>query len=295
MQADSIQTVRRFNRTISRRIGALENSYLARGRPLAEARVIYEIGPKGEDIQAIRNRLGLDSGYLSRLLRSLEAQKLVAVAASQDDRRRRIARLTATGLAEFSAYETLSDTLAADMIDPLDPPRRERLLTAMAEVEQLIRVASITLEPIAPDSTDARFCLNAYFQELANRFETGFDPAHSNPAPDDSLVPPSGSFVIARLDTAPVGCGALKRLSGDTGEIKRMWTAPEARSLGIARRILRRLEAIAMELGLRTLRLETNRSLVEAQALYRSEGFREVPAFNQEPYAHHWFQKDLSV
>ena len=72
-----------------------------------------------------------------------------------------------------------------------------------------------------------------------------------------------------------------------------MWTAPDARGLGIARRVLRSLEGKAREIGLTTLRLETNRALVEAQALDRGEGYDEVAPFNAEPYAHHWFQKRL--
>ena len=98
---------------------------------------------------------------------------------------------------------------------------------------------------------------------------------------------------LARLEGAPVGCGALKRTDGGIGEIKRMWTDGEARGLGIARRILRKLEDEARILGLECLRLETNRTLVEAQSLYRKQGYMEVARLNDEPYAHHWFEKRL--
>lgn len=295
MQPDAIMLVRRFNRTVSRRIGALEQSYLSRGRPLAEARLIYEIGAHGHDILAIRNRLGLDSGYFSRLLRSLQAQGLATVRPAPWDRRRRIAHLTPAGQAEAIAYDRLSDDLATCMLSALESPKQARLLAAMTDVERLIRASWVTLDRVAPDSDEARFCLDAYFRELAERFDAGFDPGRSNPATDDALVPPSGWFVVARLEGDAVGCGAVKRVEGPVGEIKRMWTSPAARGLGIARRILRTLEAAAGELGLTTLRLETNRALTEAQALYRSEGYREVPAFNREPYAHHWFQKELTA
>jgi GNAT superfamily N-acetyltransferase len=106
------------------------------------------------------------------------------------------------------------------------------------------------------------------------------------------MTPPRGYFVVAWLDGAPAGCGALKVGDG-VGEIKRMWTAPSARGLGIARKVLRTLEAKAREVRLKTLRLETNRTLAEAQALYRGEGYAEVAPFNAEPYAHHWFEKRL--
>jgi len=90
-----------------------------------------------------------------------------------------------------------------------------------------------------------------------------------------------------------VGCGAL-RLHGDApAEIKRMWVAREVRGVGLGRRILRELEDRARGLGAHAVQLETNRTLAEALALYRAAGYREVPAFNDEPYAHHWFRKEL--
>jgi GNAT superfamily N-acetyltransferase len=104
---------------------------------------------------------------------------------------------------------------------------------------------------------------------------------------------PSGLLLIARLRREPVGCGALK-LHGDApAELKRMWVAPPARGLGLGRRLLRALEQHAGQAGATVLHLETNRHLTEAIALYRSAGYREVDAFNDEPYAHHWFEKRL--
>jgi GNAT superfamily N-acetyltransferase len=128
---------------------------------------------------------------------------------------------------------------------------------------------------------------------LARRFETGFDPGHSNPAPAEQFTPPRGYFLLARLHGDPVGCGALRVLPG-YGEIKRMWVAPESRGLGVGTRILQRLEDLARHRRLPLVRLETNRALTEAQSLYRRHGYREVPAYNDEPYAHHWFEKALT-
>jgi ribosomal protein S18 acetylase RimI-like enzyme len=92
---------------------------------------------------------------------------------------------------------------------------------------------------------------------------------------------------------AAAGCGVLKFHRDAPAEIKRMWVAPQARGLGLGRRLLAELEAHAAACGVRTLRLETNRSLGEAISLYASAGFREVAPFNDEPYAHHWFSKTL--
>ena len=293
MGTASIEQVRRFNRLVTQRIGALEESYLRRGRPLGEARLIFEIGAAGADIRLLRDRLGLDSGYLSRLLRSLEAQGLVKVGEKRADGRLRRASLTTKGRAELAAYDELSDALARSLLTPLAEEQRHRLIAAMAEIEALLAATAIQTKIEAPSSAAARWCLQLYFQELAQRFDTGFDPARSNPTREDEMTPPAGCFVVARLDGRPVGCGALKRKSKTIGEIKRMWTAPEARGRGVARSVLARLENEARGMGLKRLRLETNRTLKEAQALYRREGFREVGAFNDEPYAHLWFEKRL--
>ncbi|HLH51397.1 MAG TPA: helix-turn-helix domain-containing GNAT family N-acetyltransferase [Roseiarcus sp.] len=293
MDGVHIQQVRRFNRLITARVGALEESYLRRGRPLGEARLIFEIGRDEADIRRLREKLGLDSGYLSRLMRSLEAQNLVRVGKQAQDGRRRRARLTAKGRAELAAYDKLSDDLAESILAPLSLAERDRLLAAMAEVERLLHAGAIEIRIEASDSEDGRWCLDQYFEELARRFENGFDPAKSNPAADEEMTPPSGCFVIARRAGRPIGCGALKRKTGAIGEIKRMWTAPDARGQGVARRVLQRLEDEAQAFGLKTLRLETNRMLKEAQALYRAQGYVEVAPFNDEPYAHHWYEKRL--
>jgi DNA-binding MarR family transcriptional regulator/GNAT superfamily N-acetyltransferase len=293
MDKSQLQGVRRFNRLITQRVGALEVDYLRRGRPLAEARLIFEISADGADVRALRSKLKLDSGYLSRLLQSLKTQGLIAVAKGDGDARRRRVSLTRKGGAERTAYDRLSDDLAASMLEPLNASEQTRLLAAMGEVERLIRAASIAVGAEPPDSADARVCLTAYFQELAARFESGFDANADQSAPIEDMAPPSGLFVIARLDGDAVGCGGFKRVGEATAEIKRVWTAPSARGLGVARRMLRTLETAAHEAGVKTLRLDTNRALIEAHALYRSQGYREIARFNDNPYADHWFEKRL--
>jgi DNA-binding MarR family transcriptional regulator/GNAT superfamily N-acetyltransferase len=293
MNERHIQQVRRFNRIVTQHVGALESSYLKRGRPLGQARLLFEVGSEGIDVRVLRERLRLDSGYVSRLLRSLEAQGLVRVEAQTDDGRVRRVVLTPEGRAERETYDSLSDTLAVSFLTPLEPAQRERLVKAMADVERLLRAGDVDVRLEVPQSAAARWCLERYFAELAERFDVGFDPARSNSARDEEMTPPAGFFFVAWLDGHPAGCGALKVADASTGEIKRMWTAPSARGLGVARKILRTLEAKAREVGVTTLRLETNRVLTEAQALYHQEGYHQVAPFNAEPYAHHWFEKHL--
>ncbi|HEY2266187.1 MAG TPA: MarR family winged helix-turn-helix transcriptional regulator [Streptosporangiaceae bacterium] len=288
-----IEQVRRFNRAVTQRAGALEDTFLARGRPLGQARVLWEIGPDGRDVRDLRARLGLDSGYLSRLLRALEQEGMITVGASEADGRRRTARLTVAGETERAEYDRRSDDAAASMLGPLSGRQRERLVTAMTEVERLLAVSAVEIGVRDPADPDARRCLRAYVGELAARFDGGFDPDLSISAADHEMTPPAGLFLVAVLYGEPVGCGALKFHPGAPAEVKRMWVASPARGLGLGRRLLAELEAQAAGHGVRVLRLETNRTLAEAIALYRAAGYREVAAFNDEPYAHHWFEKSL--
>ena len=293
MEIDAIQQIRRFNRLVTRRNGALDQSFLGRGRPLGEARVIFEAGVAGAELRALRATLGLDSGYASRLLRSLSAQGLIELSKPSGDARVRRIALTAKGRAELAAYERLSNEQAQAMLAPLAASERQRLLTAMAEVERLLRASGVTVERESVTSPDARSCLDEYFRELAERFDFGFDPAKGGEVSEAEMTPPAGWFFLARLDGRPVGCGALRRLKAGVGEVKRMWTAPNARGLGVARRMITTIEATAREAGLKTLRLDTNRTLIEAQALYRKLGFVEIERYGHNPYADHWFEKRL--
>ncbi len=295
MDAALIDQVRRFNRTVTQRVGALNDAYLSRGRPLGQARVLWEIGPEGCEVRALRERLDLDSGYLSRLLQTLQADGLIEVEADGADRRVRTARLTPAGLAERAEYDSRSDDLAISVLQPLNERQRDRLIAAMAEVERLLVASMVQVTAMDPRRPEARRCIQAYVSELARRFDGGFDPDRSIPADDDDLTPPAGLLLVATLHGDPVGCGALKLHTEGWAEVKRMWVSPTVRGLGLGRRLLAELESQAAAHGMRTLRLETNRALTEAIGLYRAAGYREVDAFNAEPYAHHWFEKPVPV
>ena len=294
MTDELLHQVRSFNRTVAERIGAVGDRFLGRPRPMGESRTLWEIGPDGIEVRALRARLGLDSGYTSRVLRSLERQGLIIVETSPDDGRVRRVRLTEAGLAERAELDRRSDDVGRSFLEPLTPGQRARLVRAMAEVERLLRASMVRIDVEDPTTPDAGWCIEQYFAELDARFEGGFDASRSIPADAHELALPAGLLLLARLRGRPVGCGALKLHSGAPAELKRMWVAPEARSLGLGRRLLDELERRAREAGAEVVRLETNRTLTEAIALYRSSGYREVAAFNREPYAHHWFEKRLS-
>ena len=293
MDPSKVGTVRRFNRTVTQRIGALNDAFLSRSRPLGQARVLWEIGTSGRDVRLLRARLDLDSGYLSRLLRALEKAGLATVEQSETDARIRTARLTPAGLAERALLDSRSDDVAVSILSPLSTSQQDRLVTAMAEVESLLLASMVQVRVREPQHPDARACLREYFGELTRRFDSGFDPTLSISAEDAELTPPAGLLLVATLHAEPVGCGALKFHPDAPAELKRMWVAPTVRGLGLGRRLLTALEAEAASRGIRAVRLETNRALDEAISLYRSAGYRETPAFNDEPYAHHWFEKSL--
>ncbi|MEM7743563.1 MAG: GNAT family N-acetyltransferase [Pseudomonadota bacterium] len=144
-----------------------------------------------------------------------------------------------------------------------------------------------------PESAASRACLDGYYRTLSAMIGEPFDPAASLDPERDALRPPLGAFFVARVSGDAVGCCALKGSGGPIGEIKRLWVGDKARGLGAARLLMTAAEARARELGMTTLRLDTNRALTVAIAMYRKHGWREIPAFNTEPYAHHWFEKTL--
>lgn len=289
-----VDQIRRFNRIVTERIGALNEHFLGRARPLGEARVLWEIDLNGCEVRLLRARLGLDSGYLSRLLRSLETAGLVKVAAGSGDRRIRVARLTADGRRERAALEKRSEELARSLLAPLNVKQRERLVASMRDVERLLTLTSVPITSLDPEHPDAKHCLARYVAELNRRSQRGFNPQVGATALPHEVRPPAGEFFVAYFHGEPVGCGAVKHHADQPAEIKRMWIAPGARGLGLGRRLLERLEACALAGGAQLARIETSAVLFEALSLYRSAGWVEVPAFNDEPFADHWFQKALS-
>jgi DNA-binding MarR family transcriptional regulator len=284
MPSTDTETLRRFNRTYTQRIGALDESFLGPGRPLGVSRLLFEIGPDGAGVRELRDRLSLDSGYLTRLLRRLDVDGLVVVAPDPSDRRRRVAMLTAAGRAAWRQLDDRSEALARELVAPLTVRQRERLVEALATADLLVRAATVRLREIEPTDPAAVDAAERYFAELARRFPRGFDPGE----PDHA-----GTFVLATSDGSPVAYGGVRALSPETGEIKRMWVHEDWRGAGLGSRMLRELDALARRLGHRRVVLDTNGTLTEAIAMYGRAGYRSIQRYNDNPYAEAWFEKVL--
>ena len=291
MKAIEIARVRRFARAVTAEVGAIDSSFLGRGRPLGAARVLNAIGAGRGEIGEVRAYLGLDSGLMSRLLRSLEEEGLLVTTPHPADARRRVASLTEAGRREFAVYEALSDARAVALLERV--PQADALLHAMDRVALALVHDTIAIEEADPESEPARACLAAYYAELATRFAGGFDVALSCDPEASAMVRPRGAFLLAVADGLPAGCVGLKGNGGLVAEIKRLWIDPAARGLGLAKRLMQAAETAARDLGIRTLRLDTNSALPEALALYRRSGWVEIDRFNDDPYPDHFFEKAL--
>jgi DNA-binding MarR family transcriptional regulator len=291
--AAMVAEVRRFNRTVTARVGALDDHFLGLDRPLGEARLLWEIGADGCEVRLLRARLGLDSGYLSRLLRGLEAAGLVEVVPAEADRRLRVARLTDAGRTERAALDARAEEHARGLLAPLSDAQREELVGAMRRVERLLTAATAEIRAVDPEHPDARYCLAEYVAELNRRSERGFDPTVGATALPHEVRPPAGEFFVVYVSDEPVGCGAVKHHGGGVTDLKRMWIAPAARGLGLGRRLLEHLEERARAGGTTVAHIETSAVLGEALSLYRASGWVDVEAFNDEPFADHWLEKRL--
>lgn len=290
VSTEHVTALRRFNRYFTRRIGVLDDHYLGQNRPLGEARLLFEIGD-GASLRELRSRLGLDAGYLSRMAKSLEAQGMVRLTAHPRDSRLRMIELTTAGRAEVKEQNLRSSAVATGLLEGLSEPQRARLTEALATTQRLLRLAVITVDLVDGAAPDARHCLDAYAADIDERFPEGFDK--SDLVRPQEVSGDAGAFFVAREEGRPVGCGALRRLEPGVGEIRHVWVHPDARRLGLARRLLDALEGEAAARGLTVVRLDTHAALTEAQSMYRACGYTEIPRYDDNVYAAHWFEKRL--
>lgn len=289
---DHIARLRRFNRAVTREVGALDTSFLGRGRPLGMARVLQLVRPEGTDVALIRDTLDLDSGLMSRFLRSLEREGLIETATDPADRRRRIARLTPAGVAEMAAYEAIGHDRAARLMARAGS-RRDEVVAAMDLIATLLNRDHLAIRPADPDAPEALYCLQSYFDEIIARVAIAKPEYFPLPDPGaDSYRSPRGRFLIAWSDDLPVGCVGLRALNDRTAEVKRLWVDTSARGQGLSRHLMTAIEEEARLLGYQSMRLDTNSALTEAIALYRATGWTDISPYTTPP-ADVWMEKAL--
>lgn len=262
------------------------------GSSLGPSRVLFEIGEDGARVSALRSRLDLDSGYLSRLLRRLEREGLVTVVAAEDDARQRLVRLTAAGRSERALLDERAEQVARRLVEPLSDRQRADLAAALATAERLLSTATVRIVVVDPGAPDARAALGRYVAELDERFPGGFDAGDDEEAAA-GLRPPTGTFMVAEDAGVTIGCGGVQRIDARTAEIKRMWIKQEWRGRGLGARLLATLERAARDLGHERVVLDTNGTLTEAVRMYERAGYRPIDRYNDNPYAQHFFAKQL--
>jgi len=303
-----ISDIRRFNRFYTQKIGVLQEGLLDSAYSLAEVRVLYELAHWSDDAGAeetgrspsasrLAIRLGLDEGYLSRLLRGFEKQRLIVRKPSPDDGRANVLALTPRGRQAFAPLDLRSRAQVAAMLAPLSGRERSRLATSMTTIEQVLgprprdeQTATYTLRPLQPGDIgwithrhgvlyaeeygyDERF--EALVAEIAARFVQAFDAERER-------------CWIAERDGEILGCVFLVSKSKTVAKLRLLLVEPEARGLGLGVRLVEECIAFARQAGYRKMVLWTQSELLAARRIYERLGFRRVA---EEP--HQSFGRDL--
>ena len=283
-----VEAVRRFNRFYTRRVGALRAGLLGSAFPLPVARLLYELGHRGQcTASEIARELDLDAGYLSRLLRSLRRGGLVQAKRSSDDARASVLSLTAKGRKTFSALDARSREEVSAMLAALPEPQQGQLVGAMQTVESVLNcehTGNIVLR--APRAGDLGWVVHRhgvlYAQEygwderfeglvagIVARFIAQFDAERER-------------CWIAELDGEPVGAVLVVKAARTTAKLRLLIVEPRARGRGLGKRLVQECIAFARARGYRRLVLWTQSNLSAARAIYKGCGFK---LNKREPHA----------
>lgn len=276
-----IDAVRHFNRFFTRRIGALEARYLGSPFPLPQARVLYELGQRGEATASeLGAELDLDLGYLSRLVQSLRRQGLLQGEPSKEDARRVRLSLSAKGRKVYLQLDARSRQEVAGMLDQLPAPQQQRLVGALQAVEAVLerKDKPVSLREHRPG--DIGWVVHAHGRFYAEEY--GWDERF------EALVAEiAAAFVqnfdrkrercwIAEMDGEPVGSVFVVKDTKTTAKLRLLIVDPKARGRGLGKRLVEECIRFAREKGYRRLALWTQSNLAAARRIYRVAGFRKV-------------------
>ncbi|HET9425173.1 MAG TPA: bifunctional helix-turn-helix transcriptional regulator/GNAT family N-acetyltransferase [Gemmatimonadaceae bacterium] len=278
----AVAAVRRFNRFFTRRIGALDEGHLGSRFSLTEVRVLYEIAHGGETTAAgLVRRLGVDEGYVSRMLQRFGRLGLVRRTPSRTDRRVASLSLTPRGAAAFRPLDSRADQAIRELLSPLDPAAQATVVTAMGRIERAFGVrqeSPVRLRTHRPGDIgwivhrhgalyaaeygyDERF--EAIVAKVAGDFLEHFDPKHER-------------CWLAERDGEILGSIMLVKKSASVAKLRLLYLEPDARGLGLGRRLVDECIAFARAAGYRKITLWTQSSLAAARHIYKATGFRLV-------------------
>jgi DNA-binding MarR family transcriptional regulator/N-acetylglutamate synthase-like GNAT family acetyltransferase len=280
-----IDAVRRFNRFYTRRIGALQQGYMGSPFPLPQARVVYEIGQRGEcTASELGAELDLDLGYLSRLLQNLKRQGMVQGEAAKDDARRVRLSLTAKGRKAYQHLDGRSRELVAGMLGQLPAPQQARLVDALQAVEGVLQKdhqpeKSISLRPHRPGDMGWIVERHAVLYHEQDGWGAAFEALVAGIVKDflESFDPERERCWIAERGGERVGCVFVVKQSASVAKLRLLIVEPSARGAGLGRRLVDECIAFSRAKGYRKLVLWTHAHLLAARSIYRAAGFKKLP------------------
>ena len=292
---DASAAIRRFNRFYTREIGVLDGNLLQSGFSLAEARILYELGQAAElSATAIGEKLNLDRGYLSRLLRAFERKRLISRKTDANDRRRSHLSLTEKGQTTSRQLDRRSSQAAKDMIAHLPPGAVNALLAAMETIQGVLAKNTASTDYILRRDQVGDLGHIASRQGLIYEQEYGWDKTY------EALAAKILSEFVSRNDEVNerawiaerhgtiLGSVYLMKEDAETARLRLLYVEPQARGLGLGKKLVSECTAFAREAGYHRIVLWTQSTLTAARKLYVGEGYKLI---KQEP--HHSFGKDL--
>jgi DNA-binding MarR family transcriptional regulator/GNAT superfamily N-acetyltransferase len=297
---DSVVAVRAFNRFYTRVLGLLDEGLAHTAYPLTEARVLFEIAHHGvASVADLRSWLGVDAGYLSRILSRFERDGLVVRKRSESDARRQVARLTERGRAAFADLDKRSSADVADILGPLSEPGRQRLVDAMREIERLLSDHRERPAPIirAPRAGELGWVVQRhgalYAEEYGWNDEFEALVARIVGSYVETRDPKRDAAWIAEVDGQPVGSVLCVHKDDLVAQLRLLLVEPTARGLGIGTRLVDTCLDFARNAGYDDMVLWTNSVLADARRIYQRAGFELVdeapnPAFGQQLTEQTW-------
>ena len=289
--------IREFNRFYTRKIGVIDGT-ASSPFSLAEARVLFELAHREQPTATdIRKELGLDAGYMSRILREFERRKLVTRERSKTDERQKFLSLTARGRRAFAPLDERSNRDLAAMLEELSPAARNQLVDAAQSIRRLLGDKPEAKTPfLLRQHQPGDMGWIVHRQAILYAEEYGWDETYEALAAEivakfiKNYDPKRDRCWIAEKDGARVGAVFVAKASGEVAKLRLLHVEPEARGLGIGKRLVEECVRFARQAGYQKITLWTQRILHAARRIYEKAGFRVV-----REEQHHSFGKDLTA